>query len=259
MAEAVNAPPGPPASRPRTPHGPRFLFVYLALAAVAGAGAAAFFVLVERPAAPPRPTWSDWQPTAAAELERARQIATFVSRQYRLSSGSQLVGVRAVPPTVQNVPITAIALQTGPGADDIAVVDADKSIVYILCGLGDRCSIKEGKATLERGRLVRREALELALYTFTYVDEVDKVIAFLPPPKGKPPTQAVFFQRGDLDIELSQPLNATLEQPGPFLPETVGSVEASTIDRLTAPREFTYEFQALPDNTAALVLAPFER
>ncbi len=44
------------------------------------------------------------------------------------------------------------------------------------------CSIKEGKPSNERGLLVTREALELALYTFRYVSGVERVIVTMPPP-----------------------------------------------------------------------------
>ncbi len=53
--------------------------------------------------------------------------------------------------------------------NEIDVVPATHSFQYILCGLGANCSIKGGKASTARHALLRREALELALYTFKYV------------------------------------------------------------------------------------------
>ena len=60
--------------------------------------------------------------------------------------------------------------------------------MFSLCGLGQSCAIATGKASVERGTLVRREILELALYTFKYVGGVNHVIAFMPPARGKQPT-----------------------------------------------------------------------
>ena len=54
--------------------------------------------------------------------------------------------------------------------------------MYSLCGLGASCSIATGTPSVERGELVRREILELALYTFKYVGGIENVIAFMPPP-----------------------------------------------------------------------------
>ena len=61
------------------------------------------------------------------------------------------------------------------------MIDTEKTRLYILCGLGKNCSIEGGKASQTRGRLVRREALEAALYTFKFVPSVDSVLAFMPP------------------------------------------------------------------------------
>ena len=54
--------------------------------------------------------------------------------------------------------------------------------------MGDKCSIGTGKPSEERTLLLRREALELALYTFRYAKDVKQVIAILPPPPKKDPS-----------------------------------------------------------------------
>src|SRR5581483_10408740 len=52
-------------------------------------------------------------------------------------------------------------------------------------GRGSHCSIASGEATPTRGRLVRREALEVALYTFKFAPSIDSVAAFMPPAPGQ--------------------------------------------------------------------------
>ena len=59
--------------------------------------------------------------------------------------------------------------------------------VFNLCGLGSNCAIAGGTPSTDRLLLLRREALELALYTFRYVHNVDNVVSILPPGR----TQAV--------------------------------------------------------------------
>src|SRR2546423_12167647 len=95
--------------------------------------------------------------------------ADHVARRYVLSeNGGQLVAVIANKPQVtsgtQNIAIKAVAVRQAPQSNTgIQVyIDTDKLEQYTLCGLGAHCSISTGKATQARGRLVRREALEMA-------------------------------------------------------------------------------------------------
>lgn len=267
MAKAVTetpseAPPGEAPARRRSPFRRRFLLAYCVLGLILGgalAGAAAFLNgsgTSLRSDKESGPAWSDWQPTAAG-LQRANQIAQFVSRRYRLESGSQLVAARAGPLRVQTLPVSVIALR-GPSGDDedISLLEANSTLAYVLCGLGARCSIPEGRPTLERERLLRREALELALYTFTYMEGVNSVVTFLPPRPDAQPLWTIFFRRGDLRDELARPLRFTLPDSTPPRPDEIDPAEAVMIDRLTEPRRFRFQFQQLQDQTAVLVLDP---
>ena len=58
-------------------------------------------------------------------------------------------------------------------------------VTYEMDGLGPLKSIP-GQSSEERFQLLQREALELALYTFRYLPEVQQVVTKLPPP---PPTE----------------------------------------------------------------------
>ena len=51
----------------------------------------------------------------------------------------------------------------------------------MLCGYGQNCSIASGQPSVERHTLLRREAVELALYTFKFLPNIDSVSVFLPP------------------------------------------------------------------------------
>ena len=259
MAEVVTHAPAvarePRAKRRRR----RFLLAYALLAAILAVAAAALAVILpaEREtngrSAPP---WSEWRPTATG-VEGAQQIADHVSQGYRLPGGRQLVAVVAGPFEIDDVEISAIAVR-GAGTDgeeEFAVTRVENGIVYAMCGLGRRCSIA-GEPSLERGRLVRRQALELALYTFTYDASVDTVATFLPPPGGTETSYLVLFRREDLAELLRHPLGATLPRPTPPLASGIDPFEAQTVDRVTVPRVFGYGFQQLQDGTAILVLSP---
>ena len=186
------------------------------LAIIAGAGVGALLVLVGRGSPAPAPAWSAWEPIGSSE-RRAAQIGDHVGDQYRLPSGNALVAVTyAGPPTVtgpdgSTFQVRAIAVRpdtTGGRAEanDIDTVNAGNTVMYTLCGLGTSCSIAEGKPTVARGQLLRREALELALYSFHYLDGIDSTLVLLPPRADGKAATAVFVERSDVRPELGRPL-----------------------------------------------------
>jgi hypothetical protein len=237
------------------PHRGKFRFVYLLLGVVLGAALAGLVVLLVRGGPGEGPIWSAWRPEGD-DAEMAQQIAGFVGSRYRLESGSQLVAVQAAPLRVQDVPIGAIAIRRPPGleaSESIEGFPPDNTSVYILCGLGEACAIEEGEPSAERLRLLKREALELALYSFRYLDR-DRVVVFLPPSPGEQASFALFFQRGAFEPQLDRPLRATLPAELPPLPHAIAPSEVITIDRLTDPSFYRFSFTQLQDGTAVLVL-----
>lgn len=254
--KSPKAVPERPAARPRVSglYLGRFRLAYAALAIVLGAAVGTSVLILSRPGGAPDIAWSAWQPTAEG-TDRARQIANYVSRRYRLPSGAQLVGVITGPPSVQNIPISVFAIRRGDREDDVAVLPAQDSLMYILCGLGQRCAIEEGTPSRARHRLLRREALELALFTFRYMDDVDAVVAFLPPRPGAQPDSALFFHRDDLSDHLDRPLRATLPERASLVPDGLARIEEFKVDKLTDGHLFRFQFQQAPDGSAILVLA----
>jgi hypothetical protein len=245
------------------PYRLRFGLAYLVLAAIVGGAIGSFVVLVMRDPPAGEGVWSSWQPVGR-ESSFPRQIADHVSGNYRLPSGSALVGVIASKPEVHagetKVPVSAVAIQNDPegDSDDITIVRADGGLMYQLCGLGEGCAIKEGTPSEARHRLLRREALELALYTFKYVDGVESVITLLPPHPEAESATALFFQKKDLEDALDRPLEETLRSKNPPRGMKLDPTEGLTVDRLTNPRLFQYEFTQAPAGGAILVLAPVQ-
>jgi hypothetical protein len=220
----------------------RFALAYLLLGAAVGAGIGTFIVLLQRPEPPPPPPWSSWQPSPAATQARLNEIATHVGSEYRLASGDPLAGVRIGGPEVGRK-VRAIIVPTKANPQTLAdfnVYDKQKSAVFVLCGLGQDCTISEGAPSTARGTVVRREALELALYTLEYVPSVDNVLVFVPPGPGqKKLTSTLFFHRGDLSSNLEHPLRTTLPYRPP-LPGRVAASERETVDSLTGSTLYRY-------------------
>ena len=243
----------------------RFAAFYVVLAVIAGAGVGTLLVLVGRGSPAPAPAWSAWQPSGTAE-QRTAQIADHVSNPYRLPSGDALVAVTYQGPPIgtldgtsaQAVRAIAVRPDTTAGradASDIATIDARNTVQYSLCGLGRNCSIV-GKASAARAELLRREALELALYSFHYVDGIESTLVLLPRRADGQEATAIFLTKDDLRGELAQPLDQTLTAPlAPGVGEMAADEQAA-INRATKSRIYEYGWLQSQDGTLVMVLAP---
>jgi hypothetical protein len=250
-----------PATRRRQALRGRFLVAYLVLGLLGGAAVAGAFVLFTQAERDSHLDFAVWHPVGE-EATWGQQIADHVGRRYRLPSEDQIVGVVPGPPEVQgpdsSVKVEAVLVRSPNSAssEDVHSLSADDSYMFLLCGLGDACTV-EGTATEERHRLLRREALELALYSFKYLDGVKTVIVLLPPPSNPEQSpNAVFFEKDDFKAELGRPLAETIEQPEAPTLAAVPELETVRVDRLTLPFVFDYQFAGLPNQTAALILTP---
>ena len=249
---------------PPSPYRSRFGFIVGALIGVALAAVGLGVILAldasEKPAAD---GWSNWRPAGEDELDVASQIARHVGVKYRLGDADQLVAVQSSGMELADRPL-GVALRTAPVGGDIELIDGH-GLLYTLNGLGKHGSIPGGEPTPERLLLLKREALELALYTFRYVEDVDMVVTLLPPnPKAAdeqraagelPPVPALFYRPGDLRGELGVPLESTLPKLTPR-PEQIDleAAESKRIDALTRSNSFTATFQQGQNTNLFLVL-----
>ena len=240
----------------------RFAAVYVLLAALAGAGIGAFVVLMDRgkPAEPP--AWSEFEPVGSSERKVA-QIGDQVSDRYRLENGDQLAAVTyAGPPTIAGqegapLEVRALAVETraeAVTADDYDTVPASSTVMYILCGLGDSCSIPDSRPTLELGAHLRREALELALHTFKYVEDIDSVLVLLPPAPGGS-SVSVFIQRPDVRAALDRPLRETLSRTTPAVGKMTAA-ELRAVTGLTQARLYQFRPLQAQDGSLLMILTP---
>jgi hypothetical protein len=250
-----------PQFEPISRHAPRFRLILGALIGVAIGAIGATLVLVSgQGPSTHSDSWSSWQPSTSSIGDGAQQIADHVAPTYRQQGGDQLVGVTGGP--------LKVAASPDPLPAKIAVASQDttkigivrgSTAMYNLCGLGSRCAINRGKPSAQRFLLLRREALELALYSFRYLDGVKQVVVFLPPPKGKRPSSALFFRADDNRPELQRPLRATLAPRVPSVGTVTASPDAALVDQLTEPTQFRFSLTpANQDNSAFLVLDPFD-
>jgi len=240
-----------PAQPQREQHsgfGPRFAFMYGALGAILVAAIVGVVIVARQPGAPKPPAWSTWMPQAGSSSKVTAEIAQLVAVVPSDPELTRNTKVRSV---------STIAIRVSSSSQNFSRIIATKGNVQMqFCGLGSECAITRGEPSSARERLVRREALEVALYTFKYAPSVSAVIAYMPPPPGQAPTTLLYLERSNLSHQLKQPLSKTLPLTTPPLPSQPDPKESATIDKLTLPVEYGFGYQALPNGTEALILTP---
>jgi hypothetical protein len=248
----------------------KFAIAYLVLAAIVGVAVGLVVVLATRDDGrrhAQTQAWSSWAPRATGTLG-VREIARHVSSRYHLENGALFTSVVAGPMQIESsqgpIPVSAILVRSGRAGvtqEQIGIAFPESGVFYQLVGAGANRAIP-GQATLARGQLVRREALELALDTFHYLPQADYVLAFMPPPAGvsqQSPlfNRAVFLPRSALGPELQTTLENALP-PGEttMTPNSLTPAQANRIEMLTAGRVFHYDFQQAADQSVLVVLSP---
>ena len=194
--------------------------------------------------------WSTWQPETTEMLEGAQAIAAARRRPVRArrrraaDQGAQLgAGVRR----------RAARRRGAADRRKLQFLEGD-GLLYVLNGLGPGGAVAGGEATKERGRLLMREALELSLYSFRYLDDVTMVGVLLPPSAANDdPTQAVFYRPGDLLDQLQVPLARTLSPRTPR-PRTMSAAESGRVDSLVLRNLFLASVQPVKDDETYLLL-----
>jgi hypothetical protein len=278
LPSAATATPHRAADREGLPHSHKFLAATLGLVAVAVAALAAATVIASggRGATRTGSTWSSWSPTNTG-LPGAQEIADYVAPYYRATPAQQLAVVTAVNLNSASNPLQiAIPSSSASGTSGSLVpLPSSNTVVYNLCGVGSKdCSIGVGQPSPNRLLLLRREGLELALYTFKYISGTNTVVAILPPgrtvqgctgicakPREKTTTKsldvALAFDRAELSPWLSRPLRKTLpEQLPPTVSQITSSPEAELVSILTAHGLFSEHAAQAQDGSTVLALSP---
>jgi hypothetical protein len=214
--------------------------------------------------------WSAWSPSQSG-LAGAQEIANFVAPYYRATPAQQLAVVTTVNLNDPNHPLQVVVPASGSSAS-LVPLPADSTIVYNLCGEGSTDCAIGGQPSAARLLLLKREALELALYTFKYISDAKSVVAILPPGRSgcvglcpKPagaqkPTRvqlALAFDHSELQPWLDRPLRATLpEQIPPTVTQMQRAPEAELVSIITAHGLFQEKSEQAQDGSSVVVLSP---
>jgi hypothetical protein len=217
--------------------------------------------------------WSAFSPSGTG-LSGAQEIADYIAPYYRASAADQLAVVTAVNLNNPTNPLQ-VAIPASGSSGGLVPLPSSSTIVYNMCGTGStNCSVGVGQPSAARLLLLRREALELAMYTFKYLGNIKSVVAILPPghtvqgctgicPKPqanattKPLNVALAFDRAELSPWLGRPLRTTLPET---LPPTVSQMqnapEAELVSVITAHGLFSERTEQAQDGSTVIVLSP---
>jgi len=238
-------------SRPTNRYSKRFALAH-ALVIVAFAGLLVFFAYLVSGSQSSTP-WSSYKPTGGETFPRAQKLASFVAPRY-ISGGSPIAVVQAQPLFFHDQVVDGVAFTRAPFQDvgehyHQLEPAGESTMAYVFCGQAARCGLAATGAE-DVIPLLRRESLELALYTFKYWPEIDAVVAILPPATKSSP--AVYLKRSTLKAELSKPLNRTLPDRPVITASTMTADERATVERLT--RVFPSSFQETASGRMLLLL-----
>jgi hypothetical protein len=236
-------------------YAPRFQFLTGALVAIGIAAIAGITIAIVgiNPGGDSGPAWSGWKP-ANGGMQGASEIADHVSAQYR-EAGKQLVKVEANDISYKGIPLTVALRKSAEQGGAIQVHD-EKGVLFQMCGLGLNCAIDVGKPSKERAFLLRREGLELALYTLHYLKDVKQVVVLIPATPGKAQTVALYFTRDAVKPELDRPLTASLLPTAPSIKNVTLSPDAALVGHATDPYLFSLMGSSFNDR-GFLVLDPY--
>ncbi len=275
-----------------SPHNQKFRAVTATLVGVAiGAIAIALAVLVTGGSSGPAPKWSTWSPPDGG-AQGAREIADHLAPFYRISPVDQLDVITVANVSSPSAASTSasstssgsggglqVAVRANPPSTAVSLIGGH-TVAYNLCGIGtSNCAIGVGTPSNDRLLLLRREALELALYTFKYIPGTQNVVAVLPPGKTqptsalspKPPSSgaksasrpldiALLFLRDELKPWLNQPLSSTLPLQFPPLVSELSlwrqTPEAALVEQITARGQFAEHLVQAQDGSNLIVLDP---
>jgi hypothetical protein len=216
--------------------------------------------------------WSAWRPPDNG-LAGAQEIADYLAPYYRATPAEQLAVVTVVNLDDPLAPVQVVVPTSTAGTQ--ATLPAGNTIVYNMCGEGSsNCSIGVGKPSTARLLLLRREAFELALYTFKYIGGADAVVTLLPPgytiqgctapcvkashrPAVRPLDLAVVFERAELSPWLAKPLRDTLpEELPPSVSQMPSAPEAELVSVITAHGLFSETTASAQDGSTVITLSP---
>ena len=243
MADAVG--------KPRKMHSKGFLAANLVVVCGFFAVLILFVMLVSRGTSN---SWSSYKPKGGDVFSKAQNMADHVAPAYKYN-GEPIAVVQAQPLLYQDAVVDGIAFTRTPfrkiGSPFKQFEPSGSTIAYVFCGTAPRCGLPSTGAE-QTVPMLKRETLELALYTFKYSPSVQSIVGLLPPAGNT--NYAIYLRRKNFAKELSKPLDATLPEHKVLSYPQLSPVEKATVDRLTLKNTYQSQFSQGANGRTLLVL-----
>ena len=163
--------------------------------------------------------WSSYKPKGGDVFSKAQNMADHVAPAYKYN-GEPIAVVQAQPLLYQDAVVDGIAFTRQPfrkiGTPFKQFEPSGSTIAYVFCGSAPRCGLPTAGAQ-DPVPLLRRETLELALYTFKYSPSVDSIVGLLPPASGSA-NYAIYLRRRNFEKELRSRSTRRFPAQGAQLP-----------------------------------------
>jgi hypothetical protein len=200
------------------------------------------------------PSWSSYKPKRGDVFTKAQSVADHVAPAYKYN-GEPIAVVQAQPLLYQDAVVDGIAFTRTPfrkiGSPLKQFEPSGSTVAYVFCGTAPRCGLPSTGAE-QTVPMLKRETLELALYTFKYSPSVQSIIGLLPPAGNT--NYAIYLRRKNFLSELSKPLDATLPEHKVLSYPRLSPVEKATVDRLTTKATYQSQFSQGANGRTLLVL-----
>jgi hypothetical protein len=199
-------------------------------------------------------SWSSYKPKGGDIFTKAQNMANHVAPAYKYN-GEPIAVVQAQPLLYQDAVVDGIAFTRVPfrkiGSPFKQFEPSGSTVAYVFCGTAPRCGLPSTGAE-QTVPMLKRETLELALYTFKYSPSVQSIVGLLPPAGNT--NYAIYLRRKNFLKELAKPLDATLPQHKVLSYPQLSPVEKATVDRLTTRATYQSQFSQGANGRTLLVL-----
>jgi hypothetical protein len=200
------------------------------------------------------PSWSSYKPKRGDIFTKAQSVADHVAPAYKYN-GRPIAVVQAQPLLYQDAVVDGIAFTRTPfrkvGTPLKQFEPSGSTVAYVFCGTAPRCGLPSTGAE-QTVPMLKRETLELALYTFKYAPSVQSIVGLLPPAGNT--NYAIYLRRKNFAKQLSEPLDATLPEHKVLSYTRLSPVEKATVDRLTTKATYQSQFSQGANGRTMLVL-----
>ncbi len=196
-----------------------------------------------------------WSPgfrvTVDDPVDRGAQVADYVQKRYLAAPGTPLTYIKTGEDVITDLPFHDQVVALADDTQTTYSFEQRSLLFYKLCPTATSCELDPKADRQALGPLYARQAVELALYGFKYVEEAAGVVVELPTgyvPDQKDKRFVHYFPKKYWEDQLDRPFATTVPGDPPLL-GTITPAETARISKLAGGTFFQMDVGPTPDNT----------